>query len=114
MMTLVKQNSYILKDLDLLSKLAEHQLVKVCLSITTLQEDLRRFLEPRTSSIKQRFQAVEQLTTHGIPVNVMAAPIIPGLNEHELMGIARQASEAGSLMTGSTITIDGGHVLSDL
>ena len=108
--SIITKNSYILKDLDILSKLAEHQLVKVCLSITTLQEDLRRFLEPRTSSIQQRFQAVKQLTDHGVPVSVMAAPMIPGLNEHEMMGIARRASESGAYSLGYTMVRLNGDI----
>ncbi len=108
--SIITKNSYILKDLDILSQLAEHNLVKVCLSITTQDEDLRRFLEPRTSSIKQRFHAVETLTAHNIPVMVMAAPIIPGLNEHEILALARRSSEAGAYSLGYTMVRLNGDI----
>jgi len=108
--SIITKNSYILKDLDILSQLAEHNLVKVCLSITTQDEDLRRFLEPRTSSIKQRFQTVETLSAHKIPVMVMTAPIIPGLNEHEILPLARRSSEAGAYSLGYTMVRLNGDI----
>lgn len=108
--SIITKNSLILKDLDIISKLAEHQLIKVCLSITTQDEELRRFMEPRTSSIKQRFQALSTLTANQVPTMVMAAPIIPGLNEHEILEIARRAAEAGAYSLGYTMVRLNGDI----
>jgi DNA repair photolyase len=93
---IITKNSLVLRDLDLLEKLASKNLVRVALSITTLNDELRRFLEPRTASIASRFSAVTQLSARGIPVNVMMAPVIPGLNEHEILPLAKEAANAGA------------------
>lgn len=100
---LITKNSLILRDVDLLSEAAQDDLVHVCLSITTLDEDVRRVLEPRTASIAQRFKAVETLSKSGVPVAVNIAPIIPGLTEHEIFGIAKRAADAGARKIGYTI-----------
>ncbi|MEM1356993.1 MAG: radical SAM protein, partial [Bacteroidota bacterium] len=78
-------------------------LIHACLSITTLDEDIRRILEPRTASINQRFKAVSTLAKAGIPVTVNIAPIIPGLTEHEIIGIAKRAKDAGARRIGYNI-----------
>ncbi|CAH1000208.1 hypothetical protein LEM8419_01356 [Neolewinella maritima] len=93
---LITKNSLIVRDLGLLKDLASEDLLHVCFSITTLEEDVRRLLEPRTASIAQRFRAVETLSAAGIPVMVNIAPIIPGLTDHEVLGIAKRAAEAGA------------------
>ncbi len=93
---IITKNSLVVRDLDLLAEMARHDLVHVCFSITTLEEDVRRLLEPRTASISQRFRAVESLSKAGIPVMVNIAPVIPGLTDHELFSIAKRASEAGA------------------
>ncbi|MFM9951094.1 MAG: PA0069 family radical SAM protein [Saprospiraceae bacterium] len=93
---IITKNSLILRDLDLLTQLASCQLVKVSISVTTLDESLRRALEPRTASVKSRLSAIRTLSQHGIPVNVMLAPIIPGLNDHEILEMAKAVSEAGA------------------
>jgi DNA repair photolyase len=93
---LITKNSLILRDLDLLDALNEHNLVHVAISVTTLQEDLRRFLEPRTASISKRLKTIEVLADKGIPVNVMMAPIIPGLNDHEIMDMAKKVAGLGA------------------
>ena len=101
--SLITKNSLILRDLDLLRQLAEHNLVHVAISITTLDEDLRRFLEPRTASVQQRLRTVKTLSDKGIPVFVMMAPIIPGLNEHEIFKVFETVSELGALGAGYTM-----------
>ncbi len=106
----ITKNSLILRDLDILTKLNEHQLVHVAISITTLDEKLRQLMEPRTSSTISRFGTVEQLSKAKIPVSVMIAPIIPGLNEHEIFGIAHEASNRGALSIGSTLVRLNGDV----
>ena len=93
---LITKNSLIERDLDLLVDLACEDLVHVCFSITTLDEAVRRMVEPRTATIAQRFRAVERLSAAGVPVMVNIAPVIPGLTDHEVLGIARRASDCGA------------------
>jgi DNA repair photolyase len=100
---LITKNSLVVRDLDLLRPMAAKDLVRVSISITTLDEDVRRVMEPRTASIAQRLRAVETLSTAGIPVNVMIAPIIPGLTEHEILPIASAAASAGARKIGYTV-----------
>jgi len=68
----------------------------VALSVTTLDEKLRSRLEPRTAAIRQRLKTIELLAQNGVPVQVMIAPVIPGLNSHEIMTIASAVREAGA------------------
>ncbi len=100
---IITKNALIERDLDILQKLAEHKLVQVAFSINTLDEQLRRFMEPRTASSKKRLKAVKDLSDAGIPVSVMIAPIIPGLNSHEILPLAEKSSEAGALAINYTI-----------
>ncbi len=100
---IITKNALILRDLDLLKELASMQLVKVAISITTLNEDLRRAMEPRTSTIAQRLKTVELLSQNGIPVMVMMAPIIPGLNSHEILPLVKEVAERGALKVGYTM-----------
>ncbi len=93
---IITKNALLLRDLDLLQELAKDNLVKVNISITSLSEETRRAMEPRTSTIKKRFIAVERLAQHQIPVAVMMAPIIPGINSHEIFPLLKRASEAGA------------------
>lgn len=94
---IITKNALILRDLDLLKKLASHRLVAVNISITTLSEDTRRILEPRTTTIKKRLNTIRILSENGIPVNAMLSPIIPGINSHEIMELAKEASLHGAL-----------------
>ena len=73
------------------------------ISITSLSEKTRRILEPRTATIKRRLETVEILSKHGIPVNVMLAPIIPSINSHEILSLAKTVSKAGALSIAHTI-----------
>lgn len=93
---IITKNSMIQRDLDLLKELNKKNLVRVNLSITTLDEGLRRKLEPRTASARKRLETVSLLAKNDIPVNIMMAPIIPGLNSHEVLKLARAVSEAGA------------------
>ena len=97
---IITKNSLILRDLDLLRALAEQKLVHVYISITTLDEHLRGLLEPRTASAAKRLHTVEELAKAGIPTGVIIAPIIPGLNHHEIPEIVKAAAERGALATG--------------
>ena len=91
-----KKNSLILRDLDILHDMADHRLVKVAISITGVDETLRQVLEPRTATYRKRFETVQALSGAGIPVNVMMAPVIPSMNDHELFDVARLAAENGA------------------
>ena len=79
-----------------LQELANLNLTAVSISLTTLKEELRRVLEPRTATSKRKLQVIEQLSQAGIPVNVMLAPVIPALNDDEIFSIAKQVSEHGA------------------
>ncbi|MDN3491679.1 PA0069 family radical SAM protein [Winogradskyella bathintestinalis] len=100
---IITKNALILRDLDLLKSLAADNLISVNISITSLSEDTRRILEPRTATIKRRLKVVKELSAYGIPVNVMLAPIIPSINSHEILPMAKAVSEAGALSIGHTI-----------
>ncbi len=100
---LITKNGLITRDIDLLKDLAGDHLVHVYVSVTTLNEELRRKMEPRTASGFKRLHTIEQLANAGIPVGVMNAPIIPGLNHHEIPDILRAASNAGAVAAGMTV-----------
>jgi DNA repair photolyase len=80
--------------------MASRGLVKVALSVTTLDRDLARRLEPRAATPERRLQAIKTLTEAGIPTQVMVAPIIPGLNDHEIEAILTAAYDAGARQAG--------------
>lgn len=106
--SIITKNALILRDIDVLSELASKNLVHVLISMTTLNEDLRRTLEPRTASAKKKLQVIEQLTDNNIPVGVMHAPIIPSLNQSETPALLKAASEAGaSFASYSVIRLNG-------
>jgi DNA repair photolyase len=107
---IITKNSLVLRDLDILQKLASERLVNVAVSITTLQDDLRQFLEPRTASVKQRLRTVETLSKAGIPVFVMMAPIIPGLNDHEIFSMVETVAGLGALGVGHSMVRLNGDV----
>lgn len=107
---LITKNSLILRDLDLLQGLAKESLVRVYISITTLNEDLRRKMEPRTASASKRLDTIRQLTEAGVPVGVMSAPIIPGLNHHEIPHILKESAANGAVGAGMTAVRLNGKV----
>lgn len=94
--SIVTKNALIERDIDLLQQLAALNLVHVAFSVTTLQSDLQRLLEPRTSSPERKIKAIKTLSDAGVPVIVLAAPMIPSLNDHELFDIAKVVSDAGA------------------
>jgi DNA repair photolyase len=100
---IVTKNRLVTRDLDLLSELARHHAVAVWLSITTLDSDLRKIMEPRTSPPAARLAALRELAAAGIPVGVNVAPIIPGLTDHELPAILKAAAAAGATAAGYTL-----------
>lgn len=100
---IITKNALILRDLDILTALAKDNLVGVNISITSLSEETRRVLEPRTTTIKKRLETVKTLAENGIPVNVMLAPIIPSINSHEILPMAKKVSELGATSIAFTI-----------
>ena len=97
------KNHLVTRDTDLLSMLAEHNAAGVSLSITTLDPKLAQILEPRASTPKHRLQAIADLSSAGVPVGVNVAPIIPGLNEHEIPAILEAAAAADAQFAFYTI-----------
>jgi len=100
---IITKNFLVTRDLDLLAELAKYNAVSVCLSVTTLDTDLRRVMEPRTSPPIARLAAIRKLSEAGIPVSVNVAPIIPGLTDHEILKILKAAREAGAVSAGFTV-----------
>jgi DNA repair photolyase len=114
--SIITKNSMITRDLDLLTELVKDNLISVNMSITSLSEQTRQLLEPRTATIKKRIETVKILSDHGIPVNVMLAPIIPGINSHEILPMAKAVSDAGALSISHTVVrLNGaiGEIFSD-
>lgn len=93
---IVTKNALVARDIDVLQKMAARHTVRVHISITTLDANLARTLEPRTSSPDARLRTIHELTTAGIETCVMVAPIIPGLNDTEIPAILNAAKEAGA------------------
>jgi DNA repair photolyase len=107
---IITKNALVKRDIDILREMAEHQLVHVMISITGLDETLRLQLEPRTATYKQRLETITALREAGIPVGVMSAPIIPGLNSHEIPAILHAAANAGAQTAGYTMVRLNGQV----
>ncbi len=95
-LTITTKGALVARDRDLLTPLAARNLAAVAISITTLDPRLARAMEPRASTPAKRLEAVRQLADAGIPVSVMVAPIIPGLNDHEIETVLEAAVEAGA------------------
>jgi DNA repair photolyase len=93
---LVTKNQLVTRDLDLLKELARHRAVSVSISLITLDPELRRVLEPRTSPPAARLEAMAKLAGAGIPVGVLVAPVIPGLTDHEMPAVLAAAASAGA------------------
>ncbi|SHO58476.1 PA0069 family radical SAM protein [Vibrio quintilis] len=94
--SLITKSHLILRDIDLLQSLAEANLVQVAVSITTLDNQLKRQLEPRAASGSNRLKVIESLCTQGIPVSALFAPVIPFVNDHELENIVSACALAGA------------------
>jgi len=97
---MITKNSLILRDLDLIRALAAENLVCVALSITTLDAELARTLEPRTATPAAKLRAVRELSSAGVPVRAMLAPLIPGLTDSEVPAILEAAKQAGATAAG--------------
>lgn len=93
---IVTKNHLVTRDLDLLAEMNRFGTIAASLSVTTLNRDLQRIMEPRTSTPERRLEAIRKLASAGIPTGVMVAPIIPGLTEHEMPEILAAARDAGA------------------
>jgi DNA repair photolyase len=100
---LITKNALILRDLDVLQELAKYNCVSVAVSTTTVNEELRPLMEPRTSTGLKRLDAIAKLNAAGVPTGVMVAPIIPGLTDTETTEIVKRAAQAGAKFAGYTI-----------
>ena len=101
--TIVTKSVLVERDADLLSSMAEASLANVSVSVTTLNDELSRRMEPRAAGPRQRLAVIERLSRRGIPIRVLVAPIIPGLTDHEIERVLRAARDAGAR--------DAGYVL---
>jgi len=100
---ILTKNRLVTRDIDILSDLALHEAAVVNLSVTTLDPKLQRILEPRTSPPAARLDAVAQLRAANIPVGVMVAPVIPGINDHEIPAIVAACAKAGAQFAGHVL-----------
>ena len=98
--SIITKNSLLLRDLDILKDLAAEGLLQVFISITSLNESLRRKMEPRTATAKKKMQVIETLAKSAVPVGIMNAPVIPGLTDHEMPKILKMAADNGALTAG--------------
>lgn len=97
---IITKNHLVTRDIDVLGELAQHDAAAVMVSVTTLDNDLQRVMEPRTSIPARRLAAIEALASVNIPVGVMVAPVIPGLTDHEMPRILAAAAAAGATRAG--------------
>lgn len=100
---IITKNFLVTRDVDLLGELASHHAVVVNISITSLDSELARVMEPRTATPAARLEAVRLLTAAGVPVNVLMAPVIPGLNDHEILPLLQAAAQAGARSAGYVV-----------
>jgi DNA repair photolyase len=100
---LVTKNVLVTRDIDVLGELAKYQAAQVFISLTTLDTELRKVMEPRTSPPAARLSAIRALAQAGIPVGALIAPVIPGLTDHELPALVEAAAEAGARTAGYVI-----------
>ena len=98
--TIVTKSALILRDIDLLADLARDRLVSVSVSVTSLDNEIKRTLEPRAASPQARLRVIRQLTDAGIPVSVLVAPVIPAITDHEMEAILAAARDAGAVGAG--------------
>jgi len=106
---IITKNSLIERDIDLLSELAKLRLVKVTLSLTTLNEAIKRVMEPRTSSVRSVLRTIRALADAGVPVNVNAAPIIPAINDEGIFDLVKAAADAGATSVTHIVVRLNGH-----
>lgn len=108
--SIITKNNLLLRDLDILKELAAHDLVHIAVSLNSLNEELRQKLEPRTVTSQGRLSMISSLAAADIPVMLMCAPIIPGLNSDEIPQIIRSAATAGASAAAFTIVRLNGSI----
>jgi DNA repair photolyase len=99
---ILTKNSWILKDKDVLQEMAKKKIVSVMVSITSLDENMRRVMEPRTTTASQKLKVISELSAAGVRMGIMMGPMIPGLNEHEMQRIMKAARDNGATFTAYT------------
>lgn len=105
---IITKNNLVLRDIDILATMAKKNLAIVNISLNTLDESFRRKLEPRTASVSGRLKAIEELSAAGIPVNVLMAPLIPGINGHEVLCLMEEVANRGASSAGYIVLrLDG-------
>ena len=100
---IVTKSWLVTRDADLLGELARVEAAAVSISVTTLDRELQRRMEPRAPAPAQRLAAIEALARAGVPVGVLVAPVVPGLTEHEIPAILRAAADAGARHAGYVV-----------
>jgi DNA repair photolyase len=111
--SIITKSNLITRDLDILGRMAGRRLVSACISITTLDRKLARDMEPRAATPARRLDAIRKLTEAGVPTAVGFAPVIPGLNDHEMETVLESASEAGAT-SAMFVTLRLPHEIKDL
>jgi DNA repair photolyase len=101
--SIITKSALILRDLDVLARLAARNLVRVAVSVTSLDRRLARSMEPRAATPERRIGAIQALSAAGVPVSVMFAPVIPALNDHELEAVLERAAQAGTSGAGYVV-----------
>jgi DNA repair photolyase len=101
--SIITKSALIARDLDLMGPMGRAGLTRAAVSVTTLDRKLARVMEPRAATPDRRIWAIRQLSDAGVPVAVMFAPVIPGLNDHELEGVLQRAAEAGAVGAGYVV-----------
>ncbi|HMO62422.1 MAG TPA: PA0069 family radical SAM protein [Ferruginibacter sp.] len=99
---ILTKNAWILKDKDVLQEMGKKNIVSAMVSITSFNEDLRRTMEPRTTTAKQKLKVINELSSAGVRMGIMMGPMIPGLNEHEMQRIMKASADNGATFTAYT------------
>jgi DNA repair photolyase len=100
---IITKNALVTRDADVLAEMSAWNGTRVFLSVTTLDPDVHRTMEPRTSTPELRLEAIRTLTDAGVPVGVMVAPVVPGLTDHEMPAILKAARDAGAQWAGFVV-----------
>ncbi len=100
--SILTKNAWILKDKDVLQEMAKKRIISAMVSVTSFNEDLRRVMEPRTTTAKQKLKIINELSSAGVRMGIMMGPMIPGLNEHEMQRIMQEATENGAKFSAYT------------
>ena len=99
---ILTKNAWIIKDKDILQEMARKKILSAMVSVTSFDDKLRRAMEPRTVTAKQRLKVIEELSSVGVRMGIMMGPMIPGLNEHEMQRIMKAGKDAGATFTAYT------------